>query len=209
MELFRIIESQNGVLYPYRATQNGERARQLELLLENTKPENLYPEWHTLIATPFRYSPPHAIARFRPAYGKNIFYGSALEETALYEHAFHFMRQRLHLAEINQNGTRTIFSVEANTNHSINLKDYEDCSLIMNKNDYGASHQFIANKASTFIIYPSCRDPQQRENAAILDIKHLNKTLEWQTPIHFFYDNEKHNLHWLEYDLAIEWVQVA
>ena len=51
----------------------------------------------------------------------------------------------------------------------------------MNKNDYSASHQFVtANNKITFIIYPFCRDPKQRDNTAILDINHLAKNPKWE-----------------------------
>jgi len=72
MELFRIVQDQAN-LYSYRATQNEDRAAQLEALIESTKPTNSFSAWHPLIATPFRYSPPHPNARFCPHYGKNIF----------------------------------------------------------------------------------------------------------------------------------------
>ncbi len=175
IELVRIVEHQS-TLSSYRATQNEERAVQLELLIEMTKSPNKWQSWHPLIATPFRYNPPHPHARFRPAFGKNIFYGALLEETGLYEHAFHFMKQRMHLNIKTDAGVRTIFFVEANDADSLQLKNHRDCHHIMNKNDYFASHQFItANSHITFIIYPSCRDPKQRENVAVLDINHLAK----------------------------------
>lgn len=206
MEVVRIIEDQSA-LSSYRATQNEERALQLELLIESTKPHNPYHKWHPLIATPFRYSPPHPEVRFRPRYGKNVFYSSLIEETALYEHAFHFIKERMHLKELEiDTGFRTIFFVEANENDSINIRNHPDCFHIMNKNDYSASHQFIrSNPNATFIIYPSCRDPKNRDNAAILDINRLEKNLAWQSTIKFFYDNKKKEISWLDYYLHIQW----
>lgn len=209
IELVRIVEHQS-TLSSYRATQNEERALQLELLIEITKPTNLYMAWHPLVAAPFRYSPPHTHARFRPPYGRNIFYGALIEETALYEHAFHFIKQRIHLKIKTDTGVRTIFFVEADEKNSVQIRNHPDCSMIMNKNDYSASHQFIhSHPKETFIIYPSCRDPKGRDNAAVLNIHHLEKNPKWESTIRFFYDNQKHEINWLDYNLHIQWNQVS
>lgn len=209
IELVRIVEHQAS-LSSYRATQNEERAFQLELLIEATKPENFHSKWHPLIATPFRYNPPHPHSRFRPPFGKNVFYGSLLEETALYEHGFHFMRERRHLKIKTDTGIRTIFFVDADENNSIHLGKHENCKLIMNKNDYSASQHFVADHPQhSFIIYPSCRDPEKRNNAAVLDINHLEKNPKWESAIRFFYDNENQQINWLDYHLHIKWDQVC
>jgi hypothetical protein len=209
IELVRIVEHQ-ATLSSYRATQNEERAIQLELLIEITKPKNLYSEWHPLIATPFRYSPPHPHARFRPSYGKNIFYGSLIEETALYEHAFHFMKQRMHLSIEADVGMRTLFFVNANDKHSVHIKNDINFRKIIDKNNYAASHQYIkSNPKASFILYPSCRDPKQRNNAAVLDIHHLEKNPTWESSIKFFYDNKKQKMTWIDYPLHIHWDEVV
>ncbi|TAK77309.1 MAG: RES domain-containing protein [Gammaproteobacteria bacterium] len=209
IELVRIVEYQ-AALSSYRATQNEEHALQLELLIETTKPKNLLAAWHPLIATPFRYNPPHPQARFRPPYGKNIFYGAFIEETSLYEHAFHFMKQRMHLNIKTETGIRTLFFVDADNTQSIQIKNATNCTAIMDKNDYTASHQFVlSNPKATFIIYPSCRDPYQRENAAILNIHYLGKNPKWESSIKFFYDNVKKQITWLDYQLHIQWNQVV
>lgn len=209
IELVRIVECQS-TLSSYRATQNEERALQLELLIEMTKPKNRYTGWHPLVATPFRYNPPHPEARFRPVYGKNVFYGALIEETALYEHAFHFIKERLHLKIKTDVGVRTIFFVEANETNAIRIKNHADCSAITDKNNYSTSHQYISsNPNTTFIIYPSCRDPQRRENAAVLDINHLAKNPKWESTIKYFYDNQTQQINWLDYNLHIQWGQVS
>lgn len=209
IELFRIVE-QKAALASFRAAQNEEHALQLELLIEMTKPKNRYSDWHPLIATPFRYSPPHPHARFRPPYGKNVFYASASEETALYEHAFHFMKQRVHLSMDTETGTRTIFSVDADDKNAARVKKDIHGDAIVNKHDYAASHQFAeTNPHLTFIVYPSCRDPRERDNAAIFDIAHLDKYPRWESAIKFFYDNAKKQIAWLDYGLHIRWNQVA
>ena len=210
IELARIVEHQAS-LSSYRATQNQARASQLELLIELTKSKNLYHEWHGLIATPFRYGPPppHFQARFRPAYGKNVFYGSCIEETALHEYTYHFMKQRIHLNISPESGLRTIFFVDANDKHSFQLIDEKNYETIMDKNDYAASHQFVkSNPHVTFIVYPSCRDPKRRNNAAILDINLIDKIPKWESPIKFFYDNNRRQISWIDYDINILWDHV-
>lgn len=209
MEIVRIVEHQAD-LSSYRATQHEERAVQLELLIEITKPKNLYAEWHPLIATPFRYNPPHPAARFRPPYGKNVFYGSVLEETALYEHAFHFMRQRKHLSITPETGMRTLFVVNAQAEKIVQIRHESNYAAIADKNDYVSSHEFIKkNPHATFLLYPSCRDPQHRDNAAVLDIQHLAKNPDWEASIRFFYDNRLTRLTWIDYQLHINWMDVA
>jgi len=208
IELVRVVEHQ-AALSSYRATQDEERAVQLELLIEFTKQKNYYTSWHPLIATPFRYNPPHPEARFRSKFGKNIFYGSLIEETALYEHAFHFMKQRMHLNVKTETGTRTIFSVDSDDKSSVNVKNDNQLSSIIDKNDYSASQQFVvSNPHATFILYPSCRDPQQRDNVAVLDINRLAKNIKWEAAIQFFYDNKKQRMTWMDYSLPIEWMDV-
>jgi hypothetical protein len=206
IELVRVIEDQT-VLYSYHVTQDEKLAGQLEALLELTKPKDHYAQWHRLIATPFRYNPPLRNARFRQTYGKNVFYGSSTEETSLYEHAYHFMKERIHLKITPETGSRTIFVVDANDKNSIHIMND---NIIMNRNDYTASQDFIIkNPQAHFIIYPSCRDPQHRNNAAILDIHCLAKNPKWEAAIKFFYDNTKKEINWLDYQLHIKWEDVV
>lgn len=202
IELNRVVEHQSE-LSSYRATRNEERAVQLELLIESTKPAMPWLSWHTLVATPFRYAPPHQEARFRPPYGKNVFYASKQVETALYEHAYHFMKQRAHLNYASETGYRTLFAVNANDTHAVTL-DAVQHAAILHQQDYAASHAYIEQHPTTsFILYPSCRDPEQRQNAAILDINHLAKDLNHETSIRFFYDNSLKRLTWIDYSVYI------
>jgi hypothetical protein len=208
IEIVRVIEAQAG-LYSYKVTQDEELAIQLESVLEMTKPKLFQPRWHKLIYTPFRYTPPHKNGRFRPPYGKNVFYGSKNEETTLYEHAFHFMKERIHLNITPATGLRTIFCVEADDKNSTSIVKERNFPAIMDKNDYSASHQFVTtNPNVSFIIYPSCRDPHKRDNVAILDINHLEKTPKWDSTTKFFYDNHKKIITWIDYKLHIDWNQV-
>lgn len=209
MTLYRIIENQ-AALSSYKATKNEAEAVQLELLIEKTKPKNPYHEWHPLIATPFRYSPPHPSARFRPPYGKNVFYGASCDETALFEHAFHFMKQRLHLNFDTDTGLRTLFSLESNDDAAFDFMKFPLTTAALDKSDYRASHEFILNNPNlSFIRYPSVRDPHHRANAAVLDIKHLNKNPTTEHTIQFFYDNKHKIMLWLPYHLHIHWSDVA
>jgi hypothetical protein len=206
IEVNRIVEHQAS-LSSYRATQDEERAIQLELLIEYTKPKIPTLDWHYLISTPFRYSPPHPNARFRPPFSRrNVFFGALHTDTAFYEFAYHFMKQRIHLNADSETGQRTLFSVEANPIAAIRIHEHIDCQKITAKNNYTASHEFIENNPQvTFILYPSCRDPEQRDNAAILDIQHLEKNPKWETSLKFFYDFKKQELTWIDKSLHIRW----
>jgi len=209
-EIFRIVEHRAS-LSSYRATHDEERAVQLELLMESTKPKNLYPEWHYLIATPFRYTPPFKNARFRPPFARrNVFYGSNTAETAFYEYAFHFMRERLHLKVESGPEQRTQFCVKADDHHAQYIESHSEYEEIMDKNNYEPSHQYVSdNPDVTFIVYPSCRDPLHRDNAAVLNIQHLAKEPTSETSIRLFYDYQKKQLTWINSQLRVHWEEVA
>lgn len=210
IELVRIIEDQIN-MSSYRATLNEERAVQLELLVEMTKAKNIYSDWHYLIATPFRYQPPFKNARFRPPFAKyNVFYAALAAETAFYEHSYHFMKERLHLKITPAIGQRTLFSVNANDKNAVRLHKHPEREKIMDKQDYQFSHEYIKKNAQvSFIIYPSCRDPSCRDNAAVLNINHLEKKPKQEQSIKFFYDNEKKLLTWIDKNLQIKWEEVS
>ena len=206
IDVNRIMEHQAS-LSSYRATQDEERAIQLELLIEYTKPKVAMTDWHYLIATPFRYSPPHPNARFRPPFARrNVFFGALHAETAFYEFAYHFMKQRIHLKATTETGQRTLFSVAAYADTATRIHEHPDCQYIIDKQNYAASHEFVAaNPEATFILYPSCRDPMRRDNAAILDIQHLDKQPKRETSIKFFYDFKKQELVWIDTELHVPW----
>lgn len=207
------IDNHKSNLSSYKATEQENRAQQLELLIEISMPPNNNPTWHPLIAKPFRYPPPQPQhqARFRPAYGKNVFYGSTTQETALYEYSFHFMKQRVNMKHhAPDSGLRTIFIVSANEFNSIDVSSDPNLADIMDKNDYSASHDFVRNHPrTTFIRYPSCRDPRNRTNIAILDINHLEKNPNWETSIKYFYDYNTQTISWIDYKLHINWNTVC
>lgn len=120
------------------------------------------------------------------------------------------MKQRMHLKIKTETGIRTIFFVDANNTDSVEIRNHPDCNQMMNKNDYSTSHQFvIANPKINFIIYPSCRDPKQRDNAAVLDINYLTENPKWESTIKFFYDNQTQLISWLDYNIHIQWHEVS
>jgi hypothetical protein len=208
MELVRIALNHIG-LSSYKATQNKERAEQLELLIEQTKPHQPDAAWHPLISAPFRHPPPHPAGRFRPPFGKNVLYAACEKQTAQYEQAFHFMKERVHLPIETETGMRTLFYIATYHHRVFNLKNSKYCDAITDKNDYTASHQFVMDHPKeTFILYPSCRDPQHRDNAAILDITHLAKQPKQELLINFFYDNHKKEITWLDDAFRIQWDEV-
>lgn len=209
IEVARIVEHQVS-LSSYRATQNEERAVELELLIESTKPAMSHLEWHPLIMTPFRYPPPHPQGRFRPAYGKNVFYGSLTEETALYEQSYYLIKQRAHLAIETETGVRTIFFAEVDDSSATDIRNHSNLSALLDKHNYSASHQFVeTNPDLSLILYPSCRDPKMRNNVAILDINLLGKNPKWESSIKFFYDNRLQQITWLDHKLHVLWSEVA
>jgi hypothetical protein len=65
------------------------------------------------------------------------------------------------------------------------------------------------NPEAAYILYPSCRDPQHRDNAAIFDIQLLAKNPSSERVIKFFYDNSKQKITWLDYHLHIQWQEVC
>lgn len=211
-DIARVVEHQS-TLSSYKATKHENRAEQLELLIELSKPSNRHQTWHRLIATPFRYPPPQPQhqARFRPAYGRNVFYGSIMQNTALYEYSYHFMKQRTHIQHKTPDaGMRTIFIVGTTEYNAHDISSDANLAAIMDKNNYTASHAYIKNNPNiTFIRYPSCRDPSKGSNIAVLDINHLSKTPKWETTIKFFYDFSAQKISWIDYNLHIDWQTVS
>jgi hypothetical protein len=218
IEVHRVVEDQ-AKLTSYRATQDAEKAIQLEILIDLTKPPMRQAGWHDLISTPFRHALPvlpRFQARFRPPHFlKNVFYASGHIDTAIYEYSFHMMRQRVHLQVgkkrvKNETGTRTGFSVEADDSSAVRVHDLPNVSAIMDKADYSASHTYVqCNPNADFIVYPSVRDPQHRDNMAIMEITRLSKTLNGERQLNFFYDYRKKVVTWIDMPLAIAWRQVC
>lgn len=216
MELYRLLVSQISDRYSQKATSSKENAEALEEMLEKSKPQNLYFEWDILIATPFRYPlPVNPIysARFRPPYfSKNVFYGSDTKNTSAYECSYHFLRQRIHLKNLEESGFRTLFVAEANVQGMIDIRSHPDLAEIMDRNDYTPSFK-IANEHenSNGFLYTSCRSPNQGICAAIFQINCLDKDVkrEWNVP--FRYSHKDQCVSWSRtkvLDLSIRWNEV-
>jgi hypothetical protein len=47
------------------------------------------------------------------------------------------------------------------------------------------------------------------DNAAILDIQHLEKDIHWGTTINYFYNNALKEIYWIDYKIHINLKQVA
>ena len=214
----RVVEDQARVS-SFQATQDVEKAIQLEILIDFTKPPIREADWDDLVSTPFRYDLPVLPtyqARFRPPYhSKNVFYGSEALATALFEYSYHLMRQRIHLQSgkrrvKNETGVRTGFEVESDDSHAVRIHKHPDVSKIMDKSDYSASHEFIRSSPdTTYLIYPSVRDPKKRDNMAIMDIKLLAEKPLGERQLNFFYDYRKKAVFWIELGLFILWKQVC
>lgn len=218
IEVHRVVEDQ-AKLTSYRATQDKEKAIQLEMLIDLTKPPVRQTDWHDLVATPFRYDLPVMLrfqARFRPPYfSKNVFYAAGVLETALYEYSYHMMRQRVHLQVAkrrvkNEVGTRTGFSVDADDSTAVRIHELPNAAAILSKSDYSVSHAYVqANPQSNFIVYPSVRDPQHRDHMAIMEISHLSRQLNGERQLNFFYDYRKKIVTWIDLGLSVGWSQVC
>ena len=201
--LWRVVEHQNRI-YEYNATSTESRAERLKRLIEKTKPEPYFYDWHELIASQFRYPLPVALAyqaRFRPPGSmKNVFYASQEIQTCLAEHAYYFMRLRRGLKKVKETGQRTLFSTKFVKGVRVtDLTSHPRIQQMTDPNDYSASHQYVnENSQVTVIQYPSCRDPERRPNFAVREIKALEKTIEREKTISFAFDRKKETMYWIE-----------
>lgn len=214
IEAFRVVQDQTRS-YSYDATKNAEEAAYLESVLEFTKPRDLYADWHRLIATSFRYPlpvQPAYQARFTPPYyNRNALYCSKESVTALYEHAYHFLRQRVHLkGAAPETGLRTIFSLSVEERDIEDISGRPDIARIMDRQDYSASHDDIRkNPAIKVVGYPSCRDPGHRLSFAALEIASLGKAIGDEKLIEFYFEPARRTIRWIEYGLDIDWETVV
>lgn len=217
IEAFRIVESHSQI-YSYHATSSEENAKYLELLLEETKPLLPSGGWHILIASPFRYPlpvPPKYQARFRPPfYPKNVFYCSQKIPTALHEHAYHFLKERIHLDGIKEAGQRTLFSLFLHDEDITDIREHPNINAIMNKRDYAESHRYIESNPDTkALCYPSCRDPGREPNYAVFEISSLEKGIGAEKLMSFYYDQTALSITWKvtwdDLNLRISWKDVA
>jgi hypothetical protein len=213
LEVCRIVESQSR-LYAEQATSSYEKALYLESILEQTKPPLPAEGWHPLIATPFRYplpvAPPYQ-ARFRPPFfHKNVLYASGEFRTILYEHAFHYLMERVHLQAVREAGQRTAFTLFITSSPITDLHREKDWKTIMDRRDYAPSHAYIRGHLDTEVLrYPSCRDPQQGDNFAVFDIRALARHLGKQETVSFYFDPLDMSIVWMDYRLRITWKEVS
>lgn len=213
IQAWRIVENQAN-LYGFRAADNAEKALYLEDIIESTKPAPLTAGWDKLIAAPFRHPlpVPHAYqARFRPPYfNRNILYCSKELLTALYEHAFHYMRERVHLKGVREAGQRTAFTLLIDPKAVTDVRHRRDAKALTARKDYAASHAYISKNPEVRVIaYPSCRDPKRRLNYAALDIKAVGPNTGERRAISFYFDQSQGSILWTDFDLPIRWVEVA
>lgn len=214
IEAYRVVEDQRRS-YSYEATADAEQASYLDLVLEESKPPLLYSEWHVLIAAPFRYPlpvRPAYEARFKPPYsGRNVLYCSRATLTALHEHAFHFLRQRVgREGTAPETGQRTIFSVFVKEDDVTDISGHPEIRRIMDRVQYAPSHEYIRRHSEVKVIsYPSCRDPGRGMNYAARDIESLGKDIGEKKTIEFYFDPRSVSIRWIGHELDIDWATVG
>lgn len=192
MILNRIVELQAHTLIR-KITDTQEEYEFIEGLIESQKPPPLPADHHYLIKTPFRYPlpvEPKYAARFRPPfYHRNCFYGAELYRTSAYEFAYHWLKQRVHVAKLSQEPQpRTHFQVDFSDGGCIDVRQYPDIKKIMDRRNYGPSHRFIdSNPDISSILYFSCRDPQQGNCVVTFEINTLGKTPLTERTLNFVY----------------------
>ena len=207
------IESQPS-LYAEEATSSYEKALYLESILEETKPPLPATGWPPLVATPFRYPLPVAPAyqaRFRPPFfSKNVLYAARELRTALYEHAYHYLLERVHLKALRETGQRTAFSLFIVSRNITDLHGDPEIQKIMDRRDYRPSHAYIeAHPAIEVLLYPSCRDPRQGDNFAIFDVHCLAKNIGAQQTLSFYFEPAGPSILWMDSGLRITWTEVC
>ena len=214
IEVYRLVEPQSK-LYAQQATTTSDEASYLESALEITKPKRPFSQWHDLIASQFRYPPPvpveHA-ARFRPPfYFRNVLYASAEVRTILYEHAYHFLLERVHAKGMKRDsGLRTIFSLFVVSREIMDIRNHPSIHSLMARNEWSASHAFTASHPEMrVLLYPSCRDPKNGDNYAVFDIKCLGTEIGDQATVPFSFDPSTQVIHWLSMGLSISWQEVS
>jgi len=192
MILHRIVELQAHTTIR-KITDNQEEYEFIENLIEAQKPHSLTTSHHYLIKTPFRYPLPvpwQYMGRFKPPfYHRNCFYGSECYRTSAYEYTYHWLAQRVHIPSLSQEPQpRTHFQVNFLDSHCFNLKNHPKIKKIMDRKDYGPSHQFIQSHPKiSSILYISCRDPQKGNCIVTFEIDTLGKNPLAERTLDFVY----------------------
>jgi hypothetical protein len=219
MALHRIVELQARSI-SRQTTDTPQEYDYIESLIESLKPPIPQTKHHYLIRTPFRYPlpvPSDYQARFKPPfYPRNPFYGAAGYETCVFETAYHWLRQRVHLKGLSQRAEpRTYFTVSFHDERLVDISRRKDVKALMDRRDYAASHRFIeTHPETTSILYPSCRDPQRRPCVVTFQIESLGKKPRNLTTVEFIYDERLKRckvLHPLyeERPMEVDWKDVA
>jgi hypothetical protein len=192
--LHRIVEDQASHTPTRTITDTQDEYNFIENLVEETKPPIPATNHHYLIRTQFRYPLPvlpKYQARFRPPFfPKNVFYGAFQRETSFYEAAYHWLRERVHVKDLSMTPEpRTHFTVDFDDSTATDLCNHPNITRIMDRNDYSASHDFIAKNVDvSSIIYPSCRDPRNGNCAAVFDLLALGERPLSTEPLLLIYD---------------------
>ena len=210
---WRVVENQVGQ-YGFRAADGAPKALYLEAIIESTKFAPLDDGWDKLIAAPFRYPlpvPSALRARFRPPFSnRNVLYCSKELLTALYEHAFHFLRERMHLKGMREPGQRNAFCLGIEPKAVTDLRSRRDVKALTARGDHSASHAYIREHPKVRVAaYPSCRDPKHGLNFAALDITALSRTVSERRSISFYFDQTDASILWTDFDRLIRWSEVA
>lgn len=210
---WRVVENQAN-LYGFRAATGAPKALYLEAVIEATKPAPLTDGWDKLIAAPFRYPlpvPPTRPARFRPAYSnRNVLYCSKELMTALYEHAFHFLKERIHLKGMREPGQRIAYGLGIEPKAITDVRSRRDVKALTARDDHSASHAFILARPEVRVVaYPSCRDPKRGTNFAALDITALSRNVSQRRAISFYFDQTDASILWTDFDRLIRWADVS
>ncbi|MGQ0572467.1 MAG: RES family NAD+ phosphorylase [Armatimonadota bacterium] len=210
IEAYRVVQNQART-YALEATESPEQAGFLEEVLEASKPELLYPDWHVLIATPFRYPlpvPPAYQARFKPPYSlRNVLYCCRKETTALFEAGYHFLRERVGRTEmVPESGRRTIFSLSLLEEPTHDIRSRRDIKKIMDRLAYGPSHRYINSQPrARMLLYPSCREPDGGDNFACFEIEALGKRIGGSLDLDYYFSPERESIVWSGQGLEVFW----
>jgi hypothetical protein len=135
-------------------------------------------------------TPPEYAARFKPPEGNlRAFYASFEATTVFYEAAYHWLRERAHIAGLSQTPEpRTIFSVSFAGKNVYDVSNAPDVSAIMSRRSYSASWEFVRNNPdATSIVFPSCRAPSRGMNLFTSDIETLGQTPHSYFELTFIY----------------------
>jgi len=213
-EAYRVVQHQSAATFAAKATSSTQKAAYLDAALEATKPPNPAPEWHELLAAPFRYPlpvDPHFAARFRPPRStRNVLYAAELLDTAVYEWAFHFMRQRIHITGMRDIGIRTAFSLTVVHEDIRSVTGTTDEPALTDRDDYSASHAYIRKHPEIVVLrYPSCRDAMRRPNLAVFSLDALAREIGAEKNLMFLFEQAAAEVRIQEYGLVIRWPDVS